>query len=493
MKNFFLNKGKYLNLKDKIFLKERDGISLTFSEFNKYVDYQIKIFKKNKLNEKDPALLICTNSIRCSIIIFAAIKYGLKLVTLSRNPTNLELSNMIEEFRPKIVITLDKSLFKSKKIKIKILHIKNNLPKKVKIVKNLKISNNGYLIVKSSGTTGISKNICLSFKKLWESGENFCRIHKVPHNSVFWNYLPFSYLGGLFNLLILPATSGSTILIDKSFNSTMLLSFISTIKNFQITNIWLVPSILRSLLILHKHTKIDLKQIGLKQIFVGTAPLNFKLKKEFEEKFGLYPLENYGLSETTFISTELSNNKKSIKNGYLGKKLNQVKIKVLKEKNSKFGEIYVKTPYLFEGYYYKGNLKKINKNSFFPTGDIGLTKNNLIQIKSRKKNIIKKGGIMILPEELEDKIKKFDNLIEAVCLKKDSYLYGESFDIFIKIENTNNKIKQKLKNFKKWYYTGFSKLFWPDSFFLVKNFPTTSTGKIEKYKLNNVKFKKNEF
>ena len=55
---------------------------------------------------------------------------------------------MIEEFRPKIVITLDKSLFKSKKIKIKILHIKNNLPKKVKIVKNLKISNNGYLIVK---------------------------------------------------------------------------------------------------------------------------------------------------------------------------------------------------------------------------------------------------------------------------------------------------------------------------------------------------------
>ena len=111
----------------------------------------------------------------------------------------------------------------------------------------------------------------------------FCRIHKVPHNSVFWNYLPFSYLGGLFNLLILPATSGSTILIDKSFNSTMLLSFISTIKNFQITNIWLVPSILRSLLILHKHTKIDLKQIGLKQIFVGTAPLNFKLKKNLKK------------------------------------------------------------------------------------------------------------------------------------------------------------------------------------------------------------------
>ena len=73
MKDFFLTKGRYTNLKNKIFLKELDGISLTFDEFNKYVDYQIAIFKKDKLNEKDPVLLICSNSIRCSIIIFAAI------------------------------------------------------------------------------------------------------------------------------------------------------------------------------------------------------------------------------------------------------------------------------------------------------------------------------------------------------------------------------------------------------------------------------------
>lgn len=493
MKDFFLNKGKYKDLKNKNFLKELDGISLTFNDFNKNVDYQIDIFNKENLKEKDSILLICSNSVRCSIVIFAAIKYGLKLVTLASSPTNLELSNTINEFKPKIVITLDKSLLKKKKTGAKFLYIKNSLPEKKKIKKTYKVSNNGYLIVKSSGTTGLGKNICLSFKKLWESGENFCKLHNISNNNIFWNYLPFSYLGGLFNLLILPATSGSTILIDKSFNSAMLLSFISTIKNFKITNIWLVPSILRSLLILHKHTKIDLKQIGLKKVFVGTAPLNFKLKKEFEKKFGLYPLENYGLSETTFISSEFSNNKKTIRNGFLGKKLNKVKIKLIKEKNSKYGEIYVKTPFLFEGYYNNGKLKKVNKNSFFPTGDIGLIKNNLIKIKSRKKNIIKKGGIMILPEEIENNIYKYDSLIEAVCLKKDNYLYGESFDIFIKIEKKNNKIQKKLKNFKKWYYTNFSKLYWPDSFYLVENFPITNSGKVEKYKLINTKFKKNEF
>ena len=55
---------------------------------------------------------------------------------------------------------------------------------------------------------------------------------------------------------------------------------------------------------------------------------------------------------------------------------------------------------------------------------------------------------MILPEEIENNINKYDNSIEAVCLKKDNYLYGESFDIFIKIDKTKNKIQQKLEIFK---------------------------------------------
>ena len=47
----------------------------------------------------------------------------------------------------------------------------------------------------------------------FEVRENF-KIHEITKD-IFWNYLPFSYLGGLFNLLILPATAGSTILIDR--------------------------------------------------------------------------------------------------------------------------------------------------------------------------------------------------------------------------------------------------------------------------------------
>lgn len=493
MKDFFLCKNKFSKVKDRVFLKDLDGNNLTFQEFNSQVDYQINFFKKKKLRERDLLLLICSNSIKCSIIIFAAAKYGLSLITIPNNSTSFEINKIIEESKPKRIISLEKNLIRNKKINKEILFIKNTFSKNIKIKKVFKTSDKGYLIVKSSGTTGKGKNICLSFKNLWKAGENFCKIHNISSNEIFWNYLPFSYLGGLFNLLILPATAASSVLVDKSFNSTMLLSFISVIKNFKISHIWLVPSILKSLLILHKHTKIDLKKIGLKKIFVGTAPLEFDLKLKFERKFGVFPLENYGLSETTFLSSEISGDKKTIKKGFVGKKLSNIKLKIFKEKNKKYGEIFVKTPYLFEGYFVNGFLKKIKKNNYFPTGDIGNLNNNLVKIISRKKNIIKKGGIMILPEELEKNIKNFNNSFEPVCLGKKSYLYGEDFDLFLKISSKKNSTKYNLNKFKNWYFKNFRKLHWPDNFYLINDFPTTSSGKIEKFKLNNKKYKTYEF
>ena len=493
MKNFFLAQGKYKNIQDKIFLKDVDGENITYKKFIYHVDLIINYLKKKKIKENDLIILLLSNSILSALVIFAAAKYALKLVTIPANSTLLEINNAKKEYSPKYIISTEKTVSKNTKLKNKIIYLKNETIYKNVKRKISKISKKGYLIVKSSGTTGPSKNICLSFSKLWDSGENFCKMHDVSSNSVFWNYLPFSYLGGLFNLLILPATSASTILIDRSFNSTMLLAFVSTIQNNKISHLWLVPSILKSLLILHKHSKIDLRNIGLEKIFIGTAPIDHELKKEFKKKFGIYPLENYGLSETTFLSSEIFEDAKSQKKGYLGNKIRGIKIKVKKEKKNQFGEILVKTPYLFQGYYKDGKLIKIKNNSYFPTGDIGKIENNLIKIIGRKKNIIKKGGVMILPSEIENNIKSFSNSLEVACVKKNSYLYGEDFDLFINLKKNNENINSKLKIFKNWYYKNFSKIFWPDHFYSVNEFPKTGTGKIEIYKLNKLKYKKDAF
>ena len=204
-------------------------------------------------------------------------------------------------------------------------------------------------------------------------------------------------------------------------------------------------------------------------------------------------LENYGLSETTFLSSEIFGDTKSQKKGYLGNKIRGIRIKVKKEKKNQFGEILVKTPYLFQGYYKDGNLVKVRNNSYFPTGDIGKIENNLIKIIGRKKNIIKKGGVMILPSEIENNVKSFSNFLEVACVKKNSFLYGEDFDLFVNLKKNNKINNSNLKTFKNWYFKNFSKIFWPDIFYSINEFPKTGTGKIEIYKLNKLKYKKDAF
>ena len=67
----------------------------------------------------------------------------------------------------------------------------------------------------------------------------------------------------------------------------MLLSFVSTIQNNKISHVWLVPSILKSLLILHKHSKIDLRNIGLKD-FYWYRSIDYQLK-DFRKIWNLSP------------------------------------------------------------------------------------------------------------------------------------------------------------------------------------------------------------
>ena len=88
---------------------------------------------------------------------------------------------------------------------------------------------------------------------------------------------------------------------------------------------------------------------NLEYAFCGTAYLNKKIKKKFNECFNTNVLENYGLSETTFISLEERKSKYTYKNGFVGTVLKNLNIflKNVDKKSNK--EITVKSKYIFDG------------------------------------------------------------------------------------------------------------------------------------------------
>ena len=120
---------------------------------------------------------------------------------------------------------------------------------------------------------------------------------------------------------------------------------------------------------------------------------------------------------------------------------------------------------------------------YFRTGDIGLfnSKGYLIY-KGRSKEIINVGGKKVSPIEIEDKIKEFDNELEAVCVgvSDENGVLGEVIKVFIV------KGKSTTINFEKLDYylkNNLEKHKIPVEYEWLTEIPKTSSGKIQRQKL----------
>ncbi len=93
--------------------------------------------------------------------------------------------------------------------------------------------------------------------------------------------------------------------------------------------------------------------------FLGTAPVSLKEKQKFAQIFKVQPLENYGLSETTFISSESIKNISFRTESSIGQVMPDVEVKLIPVDDGKaVTEIWVKTPYLMLGYLGTDNIIK---------------------------------------------------------------------------------------------------------------------------------------
>ena len=168
--------------------------------------------------------------------------------------------------------------------------------------------------------------------------------------------------------------------------------------------------------------------------------------------------------------------------GYHSKK---VKIIARKYKNE-LKKIFVKTPFFMKGYLtFKGIEKPIDRNGYYDTGDLGDYKNGLIFIKSRHREIIKKGGELISLGLVENAALKVEGVLEAAAIGKKDFFAGEELYLFVVLKNNevkNKKIVQMNHVFKK----KLRPIEIPKKIITISKFNRTLDGKILKDKLVNL-------
>jgi len=156
------------------------------------------------------------------------------------------------------------------------------------------------------------------------------------------------------------------------------------------------------------------ERLGFERIRVaysGAAPISQEVLRFFQS-MGMNLIEGYGQTEGTGVTTMSTQGR--VKFGTVGQALAGTQIKIADD-----GEIMVKSPGVFKGYY-KGEAATAEtlKDGWLLTGDVGeLDNDGFLKITDRKKDIIvTAGGKNITPQYIENKLKASIYINDAVVI-----------------------------------------------------------------------------
>ena len=494
---------------NRIFLIDSNtGEEIRYKTLDEKANGVVKLLKDFGFKKGDRIAILLDNSISTVYFYFACLYSGISVVPINSVMTHDEINHIIKNSNSRGVVINENTKVQfntNTSNHLKIIHLNysnhnkkrtshdyfinlNTLPNSTNSVLFHNVSQNDEMcLIYSAGTTSKPKAIPHTIKDLVHNAQSFGKIMNINSQNRFCNILSLMYLGGYYNLLMLPYVLNSSVVLTNVFNPTLAASFWEPIIKNHVNTLWLVPSIMSILLELDRTNKgkIYCKK-NIRLCLCGTAPLPSPVKQSFEKNYGIKIFENYGLSETLFISTVSRKNHLS-KPG-LGKILPNIQIKIIDKQGKKLfdeseGEILVKTPYLTKIFTDQNDLKKLSQG-WFETGDLGKIINQSLFITGRKKDLIIRGGINISPANIENLFHKNKNVLECAVVGIPHKFQGEEIIAVIRINENSNfeKVKDDLNISSK---RNLSTLQQPSRIVNLKQFPHATYGKIQKNKIRS--------
>ncbi len=258
------------------------------------------------------------------------------------------------------------------------------------------------LLVFSSGTTGTPKGVPLSHGNLAASLEGLRRVWAWGAEDRLLHVLPVFHLHGLGVALYGSLLAGNALVLHERFDPDRVLD---EAASEAVTLLMAVPTML--------HRLVDAAQrregnalAGLRAVVSGSAPLAPALFARFRERFGLTPVERYGMSETMMnASNPVAGPNKP---GSVGLPLPGVEIRLRRAEDGSDagdgpGEVQVRGPNVFGGYWRDAEATAAAfDGAWFRTGDLGrFDEDGYLELVGRSKEIVVSGGYNISPSAVE--------------------------------------------------------------------------------------------
>ena len=344
--------------------------------------------------------------------------------------------------------------------------------------KNLTGSNIAALYY-SSGTTGSPKGVLYSHDNIFYLIESINKGFGFNKDTKHLAILPFGHTASI-NYNIFPCLFNcSNLVIAESFSS-IAPKFFKILSDEEINYTQLVPTVVYMLL----KIKYDIKGLDLNFLMFigcGSSILPIETQRLFQEKFGIKIANLYGLSETgpTHVDDPRIDNWIP---GTIGISLEGNECRI-----SEDSELLIKGRNVFSGYYKNEELyNEVVKDGWFNTGDLVDYQNGKYIFKDRSKDLIIKGGINIVPAEVEEILYMHKAIYEVAVVGVAHDIYGEEIIAGVSIKNDfqeASSIKSELYNLLS---NNLSSYKHPIDILFFESLPKTHSGKLKRMEVKRI-------
>jgi acyl-coenzyme A synthetase/AMP-(fatty) acid ligase len=336
------------------------------------------------------------------------------------------------------------------------------------------------MVLHSSGTTSTPKGIAHSNNTLRYATEGICKRWELTGEDIYLVVCEFGFVGGLVFGYFPPLFNGATGVLVNRWNAENALRLIQA---HECTYVLSMPT--------HSADLIEAKvetQLELPSMRVLAAPgLTRERRVAMQEAFGVPPLGDYGLSEVPGHAAHGLHEPDAKIALTEGRPYDGTEIRIVDEHEqpvpaNTVGSVIVNGPSRFLGFLNNDELTQESLAEWggYRTGDLGyLDEDGQFIYIGRSKDIIRRGGVTIVPAEVEPVILRHPDVREvAIVPLPDERLGERACAAIIPVDGKPAPTLEELQQFLD--QEGVAKYTWPESVEVFEDFPRTPSLKVVK-------------
>lgn len=331
-----------------------------------------------------------------------------------------------------------------------------------------------FLLLYTSGTTASPKGVLHPYRSLLGNGRLGAREHGLTASDRVLCAAPLSHLYGLYSLHCAWAVGACTVLLP-AFSPPELVKVIETERP---TALWTAPAHVAACRASNLFEARDWSSLKLAIVSGSSAPesliryLSEKMPEcavtqlwgMTELQAGLYtrPEDPFEMSATT-----------------AGRPSPGTEVRL-----SEGGELQVRGPLLFSGYYKNPEATKeaFTSDGWFRTGDLAAEKDGYYAITGRTKDIINRGGVKFNPVDVEMLLDSHPKILQSAIVPMPDPILGERACAFVVLKNGIAGIDlEELTDYLLEKNIAKNKL--PERLVMIDEMPLTPTRKVIKGRL----------